>query len=449
MENPNELPTISIVGRPNVGKSSVFNCLLGERKAVVVEQSGTTRDRVESFVDIGGAKARLIDTGGYMAGDKDRFSHEIQQQIFSAMEEAELILVVVDAMAGMTPMDTEIAFLLRKYSKNILLVANKVDNARIESGISEFYTLGLGEPMPISALHKRGVQSLKKHIRKIMGAASGRPAVKKDTRYIKIAVVGRPNVGKSSFVNALLKKKRFIVSEVPGTTRDSMDTYFKYDDTDYILIDTAGIRHRKKVKEPVDSYSMMRSRDAIERADVAFLLIDAAEGMTRDDTGILNFIEEQGKACLVLINKWDLAAGVDDVDQDGYKDHLLEENSKLEKYPLLYASAKKDYNVLESLAIAKELDTSLNMKVPTPALNKVFEKRDPGQVPVPRRDKRPNFLYIVQTGTRPISFDYFVNDPAWVSPAHLSFIENQLRSNFPLKGLPVRINLKRSRKERK
>jgi GTP-binding protein len=446
MGNSSQIPTVSIVGRPNVGKSSLFNRLLGERRAVVVEQSGTTRDRIEAVININGAGFKIIDTGGYMTENKDELSILVKEQINQAMEEASIIILVADAISGISPMDSEMASILRKFGKTVILVANKADNETIKNNISEFYQLGFGDPVDVSCLHNKGLRRLKECVLRSVEEIVEHGA---ERSYLKIAIVGRPNVGKSSFVNNLLERNRVIVSETPGTTRDSIDTYFSYDGKDYILIDTAGIRHKRKIKTAVDTFSIMRAKESIKRADVAVLLLDAADGITRDDLGILSFIEENGKGCLVLINKWDLAKKAENVTMEEYQRHLVYAANRLNVFPVSFISAKSGRNVLESLSIINVIDANLDLKVSTPYLNKMFEKKDPSRVPVPRRKKRPNFLYITQTGTRPVEFTFFVNDPSAVLPAHYSFIENLLRSNLPLKGIPVMIKVRKSRKEKK
>ncbi len=446
MENYSGIPTVSIVGRPNVGKSSLFNCLLGERRAVVVEQSGTTRDRLEAIIQIRGTRVKLVDTGGYLSGEKDHISSKIKEQINRAMEEASVVIMVADTLVGVTHEDKEVALLLRKFSKPVILVANKTDNDRLKTYAYEFFQLGFGEPENISCLHRRGIQGLKK---RVLDGLKGeeRQIAEQQKRILKIAVVGRPNVGKSSFVNNLLARERVIVSDTPGTTRDSIDTYFNYDGDDFLLIDTAGIRHKRKIKTAVDTYSVMRSKGSIARSDVAMLLLDAADGVTRDDLGILKFIRENGKACLVLVNKWDLAKKVEGVKREDYEKHLFYAVSEFSKFPVEFISSKTGMNVLKCLQLAKVLDSNLDLKVSTAYLNRIFKKNDPSKVPIPKRKKRPNFLYAVQSGHRPVEFKFFVNEPGAVLPAHISYIENLLRANLPLKGIPITIKIASSRKK--
>ena len=448
MERHSDIPAICIVGRPNVGKSSLFNCLIGQRRAVVVEQSGTTRDRVEAIINLGTRSVKLVDTGGFAPGDKDDLSMQVKDQIYWAMEEASVILLVTDTTMGVTPYDIEVATLLRKFAKSVIVVANKTDNEKLAGDAYEFYQLGFGEPEPVSCLHRNGIKGLKKLVQESLGEAEEEKP-QKDVDYLKIAIVGRPNVGKSSLINNILDRNRIIVSDIPGTTRDSIDTHFSYGGDDFLLIDTAGMRHKRKIKMPVDSYSMMRSKESIKRADVVMLLLDAADGATKDDLGILSFIEETGKAALVLVNKWDLGEETEDLSQEEYLKHLVYASSVLNKFPVYFVSAKTGKNVLNMLEVAKLLNANLDQKISTPFLNKIFDKNDPGRVPVPRAKKRPNFLYIVQASTRPVEFKYFVNDPRNVLSSHMSFIENQLRANLPLSGIPIRVNIRKSRKTSK
>lgn len=448
MESHKNIPTVCIVGRPNVGKSSLFNCLVGQRRAVVVEESGTTRDRVESIMRLDKAAVKIVDTGGYLAEDKDLMSMMVKEQIAQAMNEASAMVLVTDAISGVASADREITSLLRKFGKPVILVVNKTDNEKLVADIIEFYQLGIGEPIPVSCMHRRGIRRMRQEI---VDSVKDVPEKQKDAgeKYLKIAVVGRPNVGKSSFVNNLLKRERVIVSPVPGTTRDSIDTHFSYDGDEYILIDTAGMRHKRKVKTVVDSYSMMRSEESIRRADVCVLLLDAADGVTRDDVRILEYIYESGKGCIVFINKWDLADLAEGVSADDYEKRLLEESHHLGKFPISFISAVTGKNVLKGISMAKMLNSNLDIRISTPLLNKVFEKNDPGKVSIPRSKKRPNFLYVIQCSSRPVEFKYFVNDTSLVLTAHLNYIENKLRESFPLKGIPIKLMIRKSRKVKK
>ena len=450
MVNHKSIPTVCIVGRPNVGKSSLFNVLLGERKSVVYEESGTTRDISEGIISYGDSKIKLMDTGGYVAGDQDELSRQVKLQVMRGMHEGNLLLFVTDSISGIMPADKEIAAILRKFNKPIIVVANKTDNEKLECDAMEFYQLGFGEAESVSCLHRRGIRNLRRVIFDSFGKEQTSAEFQEEkTDILKIAVIGRPNVGKSSFINNLLKRERVIVSVVPGTTRDSIDTRFTCQEDEYLLIDTAGMRHTRKIKKAVDVYSIMRSKESIKRADAVILLLDAADGATKDDIGIIDFIEENGKACLIAVNKWDLAGDVEGVSQEEYIDSLVDSFSVLKKFPITFISAKTGKNVLSSLSMIKVLDKNLDLKVSTPFLNNIFKKNDPSKISISRKRKRPNFLYIVQSGQRPVEFKFFVNDPSSVLPAHLSYIENKLRARLPLSGIPIKILTRKSRKERK
>lgn len=450
MQSHSAVPAVCIVGRPNVGKSSIFNQILGERKAVVFEQSGTTRDRLETVMTLGNISIKLVDTGGYVSGDKDTMSLAIKDQIYSAMEEASVILLVVDTQSGITPADREVAALLRTFDKPVLLVANKADNEDLAAEAVEFFQLGFGDPEIVSCAQRSGFRSLKAAIK---GFFKDRKSLEGEAEkhFVKVAIVGRPNVGKSSLINNVLKTNRVIVSNVPGTTRDSIDTYFSMEGRHYILIDTAGMRHRRKIKTPVDTFSIMRSKESIVRSDVVVLMLDSIEGICADDMGILRFVEEKGKACLIVVNKWDLSKKIEGVTREEYEKQLGTASNELTKYPICFVSAKTGEKVSDIFGIVDVLDANLDTKASTPFLNRLFENRDPSMLPIPRSSTRPNFMYITQAGSRPMQFVFFVSNPALVLTNHKSFIENQLRNNLPLKGIPVRLKFKASKsgKERK
>lgn len=446
MKNHNVLPSVCIVGRPNVGKSSIFNWMVGHRKAVVVEESGTTRDRVEEEIKIKNKKVTLVDTGGYLSEDKDLMSTKIKDQIRAAVSESTVLLMILSTIDGITPADLEILEILRKHNKPMILIANKTDNMKLEREVYEFYQLGLGEPVVVSCIHKIGLKKIKSAIDKALsrvdtsGDAGGEEG-------IRIAVVGRPNVGKSSFINHILNRDRVIVSDIPGTTRDSIDIIFNDGKDDYVLIDTAGIRHKRKIRSVVDVFSIMRSQESIRRAEVIILILDAADGITNDDIGILRTVKDHGKACIIIVNKWDLAENAEEVTIADYEKSLIEESPMLRIFPIYFVSAKTGKNVVKSFSQVKVLNNGLDMKVSTARLNKIFDKNDPSQLSVPRGNKRPRFKYVTQTGARPVEFTFFVNDPQTVIPVHVGYIENILRDNLELKGIPVKILFKRSSKQ--
>ncbi|KJJ84998.1 ribosome-associated GTPase EngA [Candidatus Omnitrophus magneticus] len=443
------IPVISIVGRPNVGKSSLFNQLVGERKAVVVKEAGTTRDRVSAEISIKEYHFHLVDTAGYHPDDKGKLALLMKEQIDNAISEAAILIMVVDAIAGLSPVDMEIVEALRKSSKPVILAVNKTDNKAFENNAVDFYRLGLGEPVMISCLHTKGIDKLKVRVTKVF--AEQKDSFDKQIKsgadkYLKIAVIGRPNVGKSSFVNAILQKERVIVSDIPGTTRDSIDTFFTFEKGHYVIIDTAGIRHKRKIKTVADTFSILRSYDSIKRADVIVYMIDATSALTRDDMEILDFLEENGKPAIIAVNKWDLAMENSDVTIEGYQKELIKYYHRIEKYPFIFISAKNGKNLTKIFPILNQLNENLDLKIATPVLNKIMERNNPSLVPVGRNKQRPNFMYITQIKSRPIEFSIFVNHPDSVTESQTRFLENSLRANFPLEGIPIKLHIRKSNK---
>ena len=428
-----KFPAVSIIGRPNVGKSTLFNRVIGRRMAVVHETSGTTRDSNEALYKKGSRSFRLIDTGGLLKRDSDRLSSMIRQQIEDAIKEADMLLFLCDAKTGITTEDQEIVKLLRKNKKQVILAVNKVDNKEMEDGVYDFYRLGLGEPYPVSAAHNRGIKSLIGEI--IEGLSSLERSGKEEKAVYKIAITGRPNVGKSSFLNMLLNKERVIVDEKPGTTRDSIDTYFKVNDTVYLLIDTAGIRHKRKVKEAVDVYSMSRSKEAIERSDVSFLLIDGYDGLRNDDVRIFDFIVKSNKCCCVVVNKWDL---VKNMQMAKYKNAMVRRTPSIDHYPIVFASAKTGRNILSSIDMVKYIVANSDQRFETKDLNKCLTQMK--RLPAGR--KSPKISYMVQTDIRPVTILLFINDCRLVTENFTNMVRSVLRKSFNLYGTPIRIEYK-------
>jgi len=437
------LPVVSIVGRPNVGKSSLFNRFVGKRHAVIEEKEGTTRDRNEKELSLGGKSFVLVDTGGFLSGQKDEMTGLVEKQIKKAIEFSDLFLFVCDGEKGPMPLDIDLSELLRKSGKKIILVVNKMDNEKRTENLPEFYVLGLGDPVGISCLHNLGIDKvLEEFLEDLPEKSQFHPRTRNP---IKIAIVGRPNVGKSSFLNRVLDEERVIVHEEPGTTRDSIDSYFEKDGLSYLLIDTAGMRHKRKVKKAVDMFSMMRAKDSIDHSDVAFLLVDGMEGVTNDDGKIFDYIRYKGKGCAIIVNKWDLVKGVE---TSRYKNAIYRKMPEAENFPVAFISAKTGRNVLTSFHLATTLKTNLDLFINPEELKDFLEEINLEQVSIPRRERGTKFFYIIQSQISPKEFIVFVGDPRFTTDFHTSFIENRLRERFPLEGVPIRIMYRRLRKKK-
>jgi GTP-binding protein len=407
------------------------------------EKEGTTRDRIERRVKLEGKDFILSDTGGFQKDEEDEISSLVKRQIEKAVSLSEVLLFVCDGEKGLSPLDLDLGALLRKSGKKIILVVNKIDNEKRKESLYDFYELGLGEIFDISCLHNKGLAKL---LREIARAIPERPSSEIENRHpIKIAIVGRPNVGKSSFLNRVLDEERALVHEAPGTTRDSVDSFFEKDGILFLLIDTAGLRARRKVKAPIDAYSMMRSRGSIDSCDVALLLIDGMEGVTNDDIRIFNYITEKGKGSVIIVNKWDLTSGVE---MSRYENAVLRRMPEAKKFPIAFISAKTGRNALEAFNLVKSIKTNLDLFISTSLLRAFLKEINPGSVALSRRRKIPKFYYMTQMRLAPKEFAVFVNDPERVTAFHTSFIENRLRDRFPLKGVPIRIRYRMLGKKR-
>jgi len=438
------IPKVAIVGRPNVGKSALFNRIIKARKAIVYSEVGTTRDRVSQETVFDGKRFILTDTGGFIPDDADNILKRVKEQIKNAITESEILLFVCDGQSGPVPQDMELAALLRKSGKKIFLVVNKVDNKKMGEDIPDFYRLGLDKPYPVSALHNLGLDEL------LSDVAKGFPSIEIEDKTrgaggIKVAIVGRPNVGKSSFLNCLLKEERAIVDERPGTTRDTIDTYLKDGDTEFILVDTAGLRHKRKIKEAIDVYSMARSKEAIKRSEICLVLIDAYDGLVTDDLKILELVMNEGKCCILCVNKWDL---VEDPTFSTYQERVYERASFLKKYPTLFTSTKTKYNVYNSLRHIKQVVAASKTKVPTHQLNKLLSSIKL-KGPFSSKRNKLKLNYGTQTAVQPPTFLIFVNDWKLVSEEHRNFIENLLRKNFGFFGAPIRLEFREEREEKR
>ena len=427
--------TAAIVGFPNVGKSTLVNRLTATRDAVVHESSGVTRDRKELLCEWRGKRFLLVDTGGVDLADSSPITRQVAEQARTAIEEADLVLFVVDAKVGVTPGDEEVADLLRRSGRPVLVIANKVDDPVHTDEIHEFHRLGLGEPVAISALHGHGTGDLLDTILERLPGRTTRPEVTEDA--IRVAILGRPNVGKSSLVNALVGEDRVIVSEVPGTTRDSIDTVITRGERTFVLVDTAGLRRRRRQRQGIEYYSELRALQAAARADVALVLVDASEGLVDQDLAVADVARKAQDSTLVVASKWDVATvGIDDL-RPRLQDRLKQ------RPPLVAVSAKTGRGIARLLDRIEELYEKHTSRVTTGELNRFLGALREARQPPSRNGKRLNLLYGTQTQVRPPRFRFFVNDPGLVTRDYGYWVENQLRERFALEGVPVSIDFVR------
>jgi len=427
-------PMVAIVGRPNVGKSTLFNRLLGERRAIVEGLPGTTRDRIHADVSWEGYEFTLVDSGGLEPRPESTIRQKVRDQVEIAIAEADVILFLVDAREGVMPVDEDIAGILRRSQKPIVLVANKIDNSRQESDIFQFYELGIGEPIPVSAYHGRGIDDL------LEEATTCLPPVTTPTpaepEGVKIAIIGRPNVGKSLLVNTLLGEERLVVDDIPGTTRDTVDTVFHYDGESIVLIDTAGIRRRGRIEPGVERYSLIRTERAIERADVAVLLIDAVEGITAQDLHVLGYIQQSFKGAILAVNKWDLV----EVKDETLWTEVVRQRTRFMPYiEILFISAKTGHGVEKVIPTAKRVCEERLKRPPASSLKAVIREAVAAHLPPKKGDRKLKILKAVQTEVSPPTFVFSVNDAKLVHFSYRRYLENKLRESFGFQGTPLRL----------
>lgn len=422
---------VAIVGRPNVGKSTLFNRIIEERHAIVEGEPGVTRDRLYARAEWGGKHFDIVDTGGIVPQSDDVFEKAIREQAMLAIEEADVILFAVDGRDGITPVDETIASMLRSGKKPVVLVVNKCDNAISDMNSAEFYALGLGDPYPISALNGRSTGDFLDAVIEHLDQGSD----EEDTR-LKIAIVGRPNVGKSSLTNALLGKDRMVVTPVAGTTRDAIDSVLTYYGEQVVLIDTAGLRRRSQIKESVELYSTMRTSRAIDRCDVAVVVIDAVQGLEAQDKRIINEVEQARKGIIIALNKWDLIEK-DTKTADMFMQKIRDELRTLDYVPIITISAVTKQRITKLVEMAKQIQQRREVRIPTHELNEeliaMLERTPPPSVK--GRDLRIN--YVTQVSTEPPLFAFFLNFPELLPEAYKRFIERQLRNLHDLEGVPI------------
>jgi GTP-binding protein len=449
---------IAIVGRPNVGKSTLFNRIVGERKAVVSDIPGTTRDRVMAEAEWQDTEFYVVDTGGIeiqaptidqgrrpitmppLSVDSVDFIPLIRAQAELAIQEADLILFVTDAISGLTGADMQVADLLRKSEKPVLLVANKVDNEQREQDAYEFYELGMGEVYTVSAIHGVGVGDLLDVVVEMLPPSE--IITELDESVVRIAILGRPNVGKSSLLNKLLGEERAIVSPIPGTTRDSLDTEMMWGDRRVVLVDTAGIRRRGKVDEGVEKWSVLRSARALKRSDAALLLIDAVEGITAQDSHIAGLIADEGVSVVVVVNKWDAVDPEKRRNRQLMEDQIREDLKFLSYIPVLFISALTGYHVEEVIPVSIDIIEARYQRLPTGQLNDIVHQAMVQHAPPSKRGKRLRIYFATQPDVAPPHFTLYVNDPKLVHFSYQRYLENAIRDVFPFPGTPIRMTFR-------
>lgn len=435
--------TVAIVGRPNVGKSTLFNRLVGERNAIIEDEPGVTRDRIYGTSDWNGKHFHVIDTGGFIPGSEDTMERAIREQAMIALEEADSIIFMVDGKDGVTRFDRDLAVLLRNTEKPVTLLVNKCDNHMMDHNSYEFYELGIGEPFPISANNGRSTGDF---LDKLVETFPEFEYNEDDSR-LKIAIVGRPNAGKSSLTNALLGKERNIVTNIPGTTRDSIDSTIKYHGEEIVLIDTAGLRKKSKVDENIERWSMVRSHRAIDRCDVGVVLLDAERGFEEQDKRIIQLLNEARKGIIIAMNKWDLVENEESNTAHKMKKAILDEIKTFDYLPVIFISAQEKTRIHKIIDIAKEIQARREKRISTSKLNKtlidIFENTPPPAV----RGYDLRINYVTQVGTEPPLFTLFLNQPQLLPDSYKRFIERQIRENFDLEGTPISLLFRKKNKK--
>lgn len=427
---------VAIVGRPNVGKSTLFNRLVEKRQAIMDDVSGVTRDRHYGYAEWCGVYFTVIDTGGYVTGSQDKFESEIRKQVKLAIEEASAVIFVVDCRDGLTGFDKEFANVLRTSKKPIFLAANKADTPEKSMLASEFYELGLdGEVFPISAENGSGTGEL---LDALVSVFPSEGVEDPDAGIPKIAILGRPNVGKSSFLNALLGIERSIVTDEAGTTRDAIHSYYRMFGKNFILIDTAGVRKKGKVRDDIEFYSVLRSLKALEECDVCIVIIDAERSVEAQDVNIITLAQRQGKGIVLMVNKWDLIEK-DSRTSEKFKAEILEKLSPIDYLPILFTSVINKQRIYQVMEKAVEVYENKTKKIPTSKLNDailpLIERTPPPSI----KGKMVQIKYITQVTARFPSFAFFCNLPQYVQPSYQRFLENRIRENFDFEGVPIRL----------
>jgi GTP-binding protein len=422
-----ELPKIAIVGRPNVGKSSLFNRMAGIRSAIVESSSGTTRDRLHADIRWHGKGFTIIDTAGFDVAGIGEMAGLVLKQLRKGIEEADIIFFVTDGLAGITPQDREFSSVLRKTSKRIYLIVNKIDNEPDKARVLEFFELGLGEPYGISATHGSGIERLCNDLVKEMEKTE----IAESSEVVRVAIIGKPNVGKSSYLNSILNEDRVIVHSIAGTTRDAVDTNFNYKDRDYVLIDTAGIRHNAKIDKAADFYGSVRSKEAIKRSDAAVIMIDGYEGLTKDDSRIIELCSDEGKALVIAVNKWDLVKGTE---MSEYKDRLIKNLRVIRNFPVVFTSCNTGRNVKSTLDVIWSVyEKSKTFIEPDKLARMLASLNSAGEIV----KKRIKFIYLTQEGVKPPRFILGLKSAKGLSENLKRFVTNFFRMAYDFEGTPI------------
>ncbi len=432
-------PVVAIVGRPNVGKSMLFNKLIGKRVSIVEDTPGVTRDRIYGETDWNGRKFTLIDTGGIEPRTDNEILAFMREQANIAISHADVIVFLTDIKTGLTASDQEVASMLLRSGKPIVLAVNKMDSVgRVDPDYYEFYNLGMGDPIAVSAVHGHGTGDL---LDACVAYFPPEEDEEEEEEYLQVAIIGKPNVGKSSLTNRILGQQRAIVSNVAGTTRDAIDSYFENETGKYVFIDTAGMRKKSKVDESIERYSVLRSQMAIERADVCLILIDAQEGVTEQDTKVAGLAHEAGKACIIVVNKWDLIEK-DGKTMDKMREDIYRDLSFMTYAPILFISAMTGQRVERLFELIQYVNNQASTRITTGMLNNVLADAQTRVQPPADKGRRLKIYYMTQTGVKPPHFVCFCNDARLFHFSYQRYLENQLRNVFGLEGTPVRLTIR-------
>jgi len=437
-------PIVAVVGRPNVGKSTVFNMMAGRRIAIVQDTPGVTRDRIYADIEWLNHVFTIIDTGGIEPESKDIILSQMRYQAEIAIDTADVILFIVDVQTGITDTDSKVASMLRKSGKHVVLCVNKVDSfEKLQYDVMEFYNMGIGEPIPLSAINKIGMGDLLDEIVKHFPEPE---EIQEEETGVKVAIVGKPNVGKSSLINKILNEERLLVSEIAGTTRDAVDTAVTFEDKEYIFIDTAGLRRKKKIKEEIERFSIIRAVAAIEKADVVVLMIDATEGITEQDAKIAGIAHDRGKGAIIAVNKWD-ALEKNDKTMYRFLDTIQTTLAYMTYAPIVFISAKTGLRIKKLFETLEMVIMNQTLRIQTGVLNDILYDAMAMNQPPSDKGRRLKIFYMTQVAVKPPTFVLFINDKSLMHFSYTRYIENQLREAFGFKGTPLKL-ISRERKEK-